>query len=130
MCDCEGILPIADASPLIPVVPANCLPVTCKIAPDILAPCKALTGGTITFSATLTTREVAETISNGERAALCTGQLYGQSAGLRGCKRQPGDSRIWGDQQQVADIKVQLREQAAPARNAEMVADVRAGQSA
>lgn len=51
--------------------------------------------------------------------------FYGQSAGLRGSKRQPAilESGDW--QQQVADIEVQLREQLAPARDAEMVADVR-----
>lgn len=51
--------------------------------------------------------------------------FYGQSAGLRGSKRQLAilESGDW--QQQVADIEVQLREQLAPARDAEMVADVR-----
>ncbi len=59
-------------------------------------------------------------------AALCTGQLLWAVA--LACAAANASLAILesGDwQQQVADIEVQLREQLAPARNAEMVADVR-----
>ncbi len=73
----------------------------------------------MTLSATLTTREVAEPSVTVKPVALCMGQLLWAIAGLRGSKRQPGDSRIWRLAAQVADIEVQLREQLAPARDAE-----------
>ncbi len=76
----------------------------------------------MTLSATLTTREVAETIITVKLAALCMGLLLWAIHWPRGSKRQPGDSRIWRLAASGRAIEVHLRDQLASARDAEMVA--------
>lgn len=57
------------------------------IIPDILCLGKALTGGYMTLSATLTTRQVAETISRGSGCFYARPDLYGQSVGVCSCSK-------------------------------------------